>query len=44
MNVQLKVESGAGNGAMISDDEYINAGATITTKEDILKQQSDCAN
>jgi len=37
MNVQLKVESGAGNGAMISDDEYINAGATITTKEDILK-------
>ncbi len=40
MNVQLKVESGAGNGAMISDDEYINAGATITSKEDILKNSN----
>lgn len=40
MNVQLKVESGAGNGAMISDDEYINAGATITAKEDILKNSN----
>ncbi len=36
MNVQVKVESGAGNGAMISDDEYKTAGASITTKEDVL--------
>lgn len=36
MNVQVKVESGAGNGAMISDDEYKTAGASITTKEEVL--------
>lgn len=36
MNVQLKVESGAGSGAMIADEEYKAAGATIATKEEIL--------
>lgn len=40
MNVQLKVESGAGNGAMISDEEYKTAGATITTKEEILSSST----
>ncbi len=36
MNVKVKLESGAGNGAMVSDDEYKTVGASITTKEDVL--------
>lgn len=30
------IEKGAGNGASISDQEYINAGATIGTAKDAL--------
>ena len=35
MNVQVKVEAGAGSGAMIADDDYIKAGATISSKNEI---------
>ena len=37
MKVNVKVESGAGSGSMISDDDYKNAGASISTKEDIFQ-------
>ncbi len=36
MNVQVKVESGAGNGAMVSDDDFKNAGATICNRDEIF--------
>lgn len=37
MKVNVKVESGAGNASMFTDENYKSADATIHTKEDILQ-------
>ncbi len=37
MKVNVKVESGAGNSSMFTDEDYKTAGAAITTKDDIFQ-------
>ena len=38
LNVTMMVESGAGNAAFASDDDYKKAGATIHSREEVLSQ------
>ena len=38
LNVTMLVESGAGNAAFASDDDYKKAGATIHSREEVLSQ------
>lgn len=35
-SVDVLVESGAGEGCYVPDEEYVNAGATITTAEEVM--------